>query len=384
MRILIASKDFPYPPDHGGRADIWSRIAALREQDISVDLVATTRSEPSQESIEVVQQKVDRLLLLRRERGWRSHLSVVPFEAYSRRALRTVKLERDYSAVLLEGESTAFILDNPQLRARRRILRVHNNESRYFSDLCRSTSSVARKLFYASESAKYSFYSPAVMKRCDLLWFISQDEMANYSAAQPDGKVKCWFVPSFIDVTTMRTRSLAGSVVLYIGDLSVASNVSGLEWYLKNVHRDMCEVAGYKLVLAGRSLRLSDEKVIGFERKYAKVEVTRNPPELDGLYDRAAVFINPVFRGAGIKLKTIHAIHAGLPVVSTTTGCEGTGLVNQEHLLIVNDAPGFLASIRKLLDDTSYARSLVEKGQRYLRLHYSQTKVLRDSLAGAG
>src|SRR5690242_3218534 len=37
-KILIVASDFPYPPNHGARLDIWGRILALKQLGFAIDL----------------------------------------------------------------------------------------------------------------------------------------------------------------------------------------------------------------------------------------------------------------------------------------------------------------------------------------------------------
>ena len=62
------------------------------------------------------------------------------------------------------------------LRAQKRILRLHNDEVRFFQELSKSTKNVLRKAFYQSEAAKFRVLSPKIMSKCDALWFISDYE----------------------------------------------------------------------------------------------------------------------------------------------------------------------------------------------------------------
>ncbi|PAX49801.1 hypothetical protein CK510_27700 [Brunnivagina elsteri CCALA 953] len=52
-------------------------------------------------------------------------------------------------------------------------------------------------------------------------------------------------------------------------------------------------------------------------------------------FERAEIGIVPLKKGAGIKLKTLEMLQAGLPVISTSIGAEGINNVGKK--LIVSD-----------------------------------------------
>ena len=65
-------------------------------------------------------------------------------------------------------------------------------------------------------------------------------------------------------------------------------------------------------------------------------------------FERAALGVVPLLRGAGVKLKTLEMLKAGLPVVSTYVGAEGVDDV--EHGLTVVDPRGFAEAVINALE----------------------------------
>jgi glycosyltransferase involved in cell wall biosynthesis len=165
---------------------------------------------------------------------------------------------------------------------------------------------------------------------------------------------------------------------LFAGKLGFATNARGVEWYIGEVHRRLADIDGYELVVAGNtegesldSLRRS----IGF---YRNISLHENPSELQSYCEKASVFINPVFHGAGLKLKTIDAIQAGLPVVSTSIGIQGTGLLHGKHVVVADAPQEFADAVRRLLSNRAYAENLVSEAQAFVAREYDQARIIRD------
>jgi glycosyltransferase involved in cell wall biosynthesis len=74
------------------------------------------------------------------------------------------------------------------------------------------------------------------------------------------------------------------------------------------------------------------------------VEVVGFVPDPAERLSRARVHVHPLRFGAGIKLKLIDTMAAGLPFVTTPIGAEGLGLGDLEDLL-VGDSPARLAAL---------------------------------------
>jgi polysaccharide biosynthesis protein PslH len=375
--ILIVAHDFPFPPTHGGRVDMWSRIKMLQDFGYGVDLVASVKEEPLEVDMEEARRRVRSLIIVKREMRVRQLFSLEPFSVRSRRNLIRVPLSNSYAAVILETEHVAPILQNPALQVDKRIVRLQNDESQYYSELSNASRELWRKAFYSLEGLKFRFFSPRVMRKCDLLWFISDFERQKYCAQQPQNTFKAFFVPPHVSKLHMKRHKLTRNHVLFVGRLGFATNTRGIEWYIRKVHPALADIQSYELAVAGNTGGEPLDKLRQAIARHSNIALHENLPELRSLYSAAAVFINPVFQGTGLKLKTIEAIQAGLPVVSTQVGIQGTGLLNGKHVLVADSPERFAACIRTLLRDRSYAETMVSEAQAFIASEYDQSKIFK-------
>lgn len=106
------------------------------------------------------------------------------------------------------------------------------------------------------------------------------------------------------------------NTVLYIGSLSWAPNIEGLNWFLEKVwplvHNGVLKVIG-----GGAPTSLIDAIARAGGEYLGFVEDVR-PYESE-----AKVFIAPLLSGSGIKLKILNGMAAGIPTVTTKIGVEG-------------------------------------------------------------
>jgi glycosyltransferase involved in cell wall biosynthesis len=381
VRLLVVANDFPYPPDHGAAVDMWNRITTLKHLGYVVDLLATVRTYPKPAQIDTTRPYVRNIWVVERNRNISSVLALTPFQVRSRKGLRDVPLKESYDVVLLQTEYVAPVLDNLALKARVRVLRVDNDEGRYFRELSQSAEGWKNRWFYRAEAMKFDKFSQRVKSKCDLLWFASDWERRGHVQNHPEDTRKAVFLPPDPGVKEMRPYSSKGKDVLFIGSLTIPMNVEGLKWYLEEVHPGLCDIPGYSLTVAGRTDAGFLSDLNKMTRRYSNVSICADPKDLAGLYERGAVFINPVFRGAGIKVKTIHALRSGLPVVSTSIGAEGTGFIAGTHLLVADTADGFRSNIVKLLQDRSLAEELVRSAQSFLAESYDHERNIQRSLS---
>ena len=107
MDILHVASDFPYPPHHGGRVDIWGRVRALADLGHRIHLVATVRNRPSPDELSVVQGRVAQLDLIERRSNLAGLLSSLPLQVSTRRGLRSVPLWPHYDLACSNRSSPA-------------------------------------------------------------------------------------------------------------------------------------------------------------------------------------------------------------------------------------------------------------------------------------
>lgn len=363
VRVLVVAPDFPYPPNHGGRMDIWNRLKFLSLSGLYIDLIVTAEKNDNLQYEEEVLKYVKNIFYVPRVVDYFFALKGMPYQVASRRNLSKITLNLSYDWVILESEAVSYIL--PSVKSKKIALRVHNNESVYFKSLYSSERNLFKKIYYLIESKIYSTHTKKIKKISDVILNISQDENS-CDINDLSLTTKSLFVPPHVDISKfLQPVKRSGANVLFIGNLFTANNLCGLRWYMEAVHPLLVKnVSGYKLIIAGntRGLELPD-----FLKNHDKtVTLYESPKDLSDIYAQGTVFINPMLSGAGVKLKTIDAIAAGLPVVSTTVGAEGLGLIDEQHYFMANDSNSFYTVIKSVVNNPESAFDVAVSARSYL------------------
>src|SRR3546814_18540099 len=72
--------------------------------------------------------------------------------------------------------------------------------------------------------------------------------------------------------------------------------------------------------------------------KSSRVHVPGYVEDVTPYFNASRIFVAPLRYGAGMKGKIGHSLEYGLPVVTTTVGAEGMGLVHENNVLINGDS----------------------------------------------
>ena len=87
--------------------------------------------------------------------------------------------------------------------------------------------------------------------------------------------------------------------------------------------------------------------------------------------------IVPITVGSGIRTKILYAMAQGIPVVSTSIGCEGIDISNNENLYIANTPKEFSDSIDRIIQHPEQTFKMLIKSQNIIKEKYSQ-KIASD------
>lgn len=167
-----------------------------------------------------------------------------------------------------------------------------------------------------------------------------------------------------VPIVEPTVRSRAGFSVrrdlLFLGNYTHAPNADAAAWLANTIMPLVWErIPNVKLILAGADptpavTRLANERIA----------VTGHVLDILPLFEQARVFVAPLRFGAGMKGKIVQSLAHGLPVVTTTIGEEGIGLIDGASALIANDALNFALAIIRLYNDEALWKGLSAQAQR--------------------
>lgn len=103
------------------------------------------------------------------------------------------------------------------------------------------------------------------------------------------------------------------------------------------------------------------------------VKFTGYVQDLAPLFDEALVYVAPLRFGAGIKGKIIEAANFGLPVITTSIGAEGIGLVDGKDILVADNAQHFSDAVLRLYRSPDLWERLRDNGRQYVESNFSQS-----------
>jgi glycosyltransferase involved in cell wall biosynthesis len=188
-------------------------------------------------------------------------------------------------------------------------------------------------------------------------------------------------VPNVAPIAPANSASRRGRVptILFVGTLSYAPNADAVTWFVSRIWRRLRrQLRGrVRLMIVGRN----PPTAIARLRAQPGIQVTGAVADVAPYYADADIVIAPLRAGGGTRIKIIEAAAFGLPILATSTGCEGMTFQAGRDMLVADDAANFLRACLLLLRSNAVRKRLgtqarVTARRDYCRVHW-RARVLR-------
>jgi glycosyltransferase involved in cell wall biosynthesis len=167
---------------------------------------------------------------------------------------------------------------------------------------------------------------------------------------------------TFVDEPVARTSR----AVLLLGAMHSSFNRDAINHFVRDIHPALASLPGVRFTIVGGSL---PPEVAAFAN-VPGVDVTGHAPDIKPYLERAACMVVPLRFAGGIRIRILHAMAAGLPVVCSPVAVEGMGFEAGRHVLVAGTPSEYRAHVQRLFDDPAFALDLArEARERVWRSH---------------
>ena len=111
---------------------------------------------------------------------------------------------------------------------------------------------------------------------------------------------------------------------------------------------------------------------------HPQIEIVANPEDMSAIASQCSLSVVPLRSGSGTRIKILHSMAMGLPVITTNIGCEGLEATNREHLLIRDCPENFARAVLELIGDRQMWQQLQLNGRQLVQDKYDWTAIFAD------
>lgn len=176
-------------------------------------------------------------------------------------------------------------------------------------------------------------------------------------------------VASAVDIAPLRFDPPGDGAVGWLGSLQYAANVDGLVRFVREAWKPLGR-DGLRLRVAG-----SPTETVGSLDGLPGVELEGFVPDLGDFMAGLDAAVVPLWQGAGVKLKTLSFMAAGVPVAATPVALEGIEGEDGHHYAQAGDPAGLATWLRHLVENPGAARQIGAAGRELVAERYVWERV---------
>ncbi|MFY7900192.1 MAG: glycosyltransferase [Chitinophagaceae bacterium] len=336
--LHIICLNVPYPVDYGGVFDLFYKLPALQKQGVNIHLHCFDYGRGEQPELNKYCASVN---YYPRNIAHKSISTSIPYIVASRKndALFDNLLKDDYP-IFMEGIHCTYLLNDERFNHRKKFVRIHNVEYQYYADLCATTTSPLKKLYFSRESTLLKKYEQLIASKATAYWGVTHKDVDFYRKEYECTTIDYLplYLPNDWEVTSLEGL---GNYCLYQADLSVSANEKAAIWLLEKVFSKV----KVPFVIAGKNPSKNLQK-LAHQQLHTCLVANPSEREMQDMIAKSHINILPSYHSTGIKLKLLNALYNGRHCLVNEATVIGSGL--ESACFVAESADEFCSTILQL------------------------------------
>lgn len=175
--------------------------------------------------------------------------------------------------------------------------------------------------------------------------------------------------PYFDNMANLNTEERNKNILFY-GAMNRQENYLSAIWFIENVFYQLADSKLEFLIIGGNP----NYNLSAYESE--RVHVIGYVEDIGDYFKNSLCLVAPLLLGAGIKIKVLEALSAGLPVVTNEIGAEGIGIIDEISYLHCNKPSDYITAIDRLSRDADLQKRIGNNGRQYIIDNFNIDKTL--------
>lgn len=388
MKILMITPYVPFPPSSGGQIRTLNLLRYLSLKN-EITLVCLYKFDEEKKHFIQLKPFCKKVYFCRRpEKPWTmktvfgSFFSLNPFlivRNFSQEAKEVLeKLFKQESFDVIHVETFYVMPHLPKVKTP--VLLVEQTiEYKVYQHFVKSLPIFVQPFFFI-DIVKLKFWERYYWTKASLVATVSQSDKKLVMALQP--KILPVIIPNGAGdemvASTLSPRNVKQPIFLFQGNFLWLQNTEAASILTKEILPLLKkQINNIKLIIAGQNastkLHIKKDKTI---------EVVDIPPDKNylvrHLYQKATLFIAPIFGPGGTRLKILAAMANGLPVISTKTGISGLDVYDSRSVLIAETPTEFVEKIKKILINKNIYKKIQKQAYQLVKEKYNWKRIANN------
>ena len=170
--------------------------------------------------------------------------------------------------------------------------------------------------------------------------------------------------PYYHSFANLKRSNTPNKDILFYGAMNRMENYEAAIWFIENVVNELDST--FNFVVIGNK---PPEKLMKYESDHIKI--LGFVEDISPYFENSLCLVVPLLVGAGIKIKVLEGLSAGIPVLTNDIGIEGIPAKHNYEYLHCTTTQEYLNSIMKLAEDTAFSSNLSANAKLFMNKNFN-------------
>jgi glycosyltransferase involved in cell wall biosynthesis len=380
MRVLLLTQVLPYPPDSGPKVKTYHVLKYLAQKH-QVTLVSFVRDTDKPEYIQHLESLCERVITVPIKRAPLLDLAFLGKSLLTSQPWMMLRDERpEMRATLQElADTTRFdVVHADQLNMAqyalpftksRKVLDLHNALWVLYQRMA-ATLPLHNPMKYIllRDWRLLKNYEGNMCRVFDAVTAVSDEDKQALIEAGARSDIQVIPIAIDTDKQALVQRAPSSPHIVHVGTMYWPANIDGIRWFLDQIYPIIKQqVPNVRCTLIGAR---PPQDIKEREQTDSSLKVTGYVDDPLPYLQDSSMMIVPLRAGGGMRVKILNAFAQGLPMVSTTVGCEGIHVTNNYDILVADSPQDFAQETVRLLTDPALNEQLTRHGRQTAEQQY--------------
>jgi polysaccharide biosynthesis protein PslH len=370
MNILMITPFFPYPAEFGGTIRTYHLAKELAKNNDLFLLSFKDRENIEPDKVKEFCKNVEIILFSEDSKRKVQLKTLFAKKSYQTRQYDSDAMQNAINATIKANNIDLLFIEFSQMgffyipKDIPMLLDEHNIEFDLLNRMSKKDSFSFRKLYNKIEAIKFKKEELSFIAKSTLTITTSKRDISIIKTHLPDARtaeiingVDCAEFAKPDDINPEKNSAI------FTGAMNYFPNDEGVNFFMKDIYPFIKKKEpNFKVTIVGSD---PSEKIKSY--KSENINVTGFVKDVKPYMWNSSVFIVPLRMGGGTRFKVVEAMAAGIPVVSTSLGCEGIPAKDGEHLLIRDNPADFADAVFEAATNQELSQKLRENGIKFAK-----------------
>ena len=381
MKILQLAPRFPFPLDDGGKIVVANTFREFVQQGVSTILFSLNSETELPKTAIQEAEKIGKNVIF--NYNTKNTIGKIARSVFTNKA---IYLQKYWNKNILEAVDTLILNDKPDIlqaehtcmtpiclyfREKYNIpfgIRLHNIEHKIWEKYAEEMKNPFAKIYLKQQTKLLKKREIELIEQANISFAITQEEKKEIDRLTNNVNVHVASVGVELDKWTPSDFSYRNkNQLVFATTFHWIHNTNALLWFLKNVLPIVYEKNNQvKMMIIGKNAPKWIEN-------YANIGANSLGylSDIRGVVRQSAIYVAPLFVGAGIRIKILEAMAMGMPVVATSVSAAGINATENDGLFITDDKEKYAEIILELMNNAVKCENAGIRARQFVEKKFS-------------